>query len=162
MNKDNLLNTFLNQTYSTFEIKRRLLILKNFIYQKYFKSEFKKEDFETTDVRWLENLGEEFFKNFTETNVTITLSELEKELKNLNVLTIYVPFEMPEAEAHNLGTWLKQNISQNLIFELRINPDLIGGAAISFKGVYKDYSLMNTISQNRTQVLESFKTSLST
>lgn len=153
-----LLAKFLDQTYSTFEIKRRLLVLKNFIYHQYFKSEFKEQDFDPKDIVWLKTLGDDFFKSFTEVNSTTTLSKLEESLKKLPVLTIYVPFEMPDGEAQALGKWLNLNISPNLIIELRINPDLIGGAAFSFNGVYKDFSLMNTISKNKTKVLEIFQT----
>ena len=156
MNK-NSIKLFLNETYSTFEIKRRLLLLKNFLFKKFFNSEFKKEDFEAKDLQWLDSLGAEFLDQFTKINLMGILEKLEAELKKLPVLTIYIPFEMPDQEAQNLGKWLKENIAPDVIFELRINPDLIGGAAFSYKGVYKDFSLVTKIAEERDKVVGAFK-----
>lgn len=154
---NNLINTFLNQTYTTSDIKRRLLLLKNYIYSKFFGSSFTSSDYDAGDIKWLQGLGEQFFKDFTSTNSTLTLAKLEVELKKIRVLTVYVPFEMPDEEVRILGGWLRKNIDPGIIFETRIDPDLIGGTALSWKGIYKDYSLRQTLSEKRNEVLENFK-----
>ncbi len=150
-------NIFLNNTFTTSDIKRRLILLKVFIYSKFFGSTFTSSDYDPADFSWLQSLGNGFFKQFTSTNATIILSKLEDELKQLPVLIVYVPFEMPETEFFRLGNWLKTNLGSNFIFETRIDPDLIGGTALSWKGIYKDLSLRETLLENRNQILESFK-----
>lgn len=154
---DNLIGIFLNQTYTVSDIKRRLILLKVFIYSKFFGSSFNEKEYDPTDLKWLQSLGEEFLKNFQAKNASLTLSKLEAEFKKLKVLTVYVPFEIPDTEANQLGQWLRQTIGETMMFEVRIDPDLIGGAAFSWKGVYKDYSLRQTISERRSEILETFK-----
>lgn len=154
---NNLISIFLNNTFTTSDIKRRLLILKAFIYSKFFGSTFTQSDFNQDDLKWLQTLGDQFFVNFTKTNSTFELEKLGEDLKKIPVLTIYIPFETPEAESQRLGTWLKTNIEPSVIFETRIDPDLIGGSALSWKGIYKDYSLRQTLSERRSEILGTFK-----
>ncbi|TSC64180.1 MAG: Uncharacterized protein G01um101493_206 [Microgenomates group bacterium Gr01-1014_93] len=154
---NNLINTFLNNTYTTSDIKRRLVLLKAFIYSKFFGSQFNPEEFDQADQKWLQSLSEDFFKNFNQTNATMNLEKLDQELKKIPVLTIFIPFEMPLAQTMELGIWVKQNLGSDIIFETRIDPDLIGGSAFSWKGVSKDYSLRQTISERRNEILETFK-----
>lgn len=153
-----LLKTFLAQTYSLQQVRRRLRLLRNFLEAKLFKGgDFTKLQTNPYDQQWLQSLGDNFFQNFENEDVYQILSQLEQQINNIPPLTIFIPFDMPEEEILRLGAWLRQNINPNIVFELKLNPDLIGGCALSLKGVYRDYSLKVKIDQSKTAILESLK-----
>lgn len=153
--KDTLLNLFLNQTYSTHQAQQRLILLRNYFENKFFKTSvnFQKDP-------WTESLGEQFFKQFTAINVYKILSDLEKRLQSLKKLTIFVAFEIPDDEIDKIGANLRKNIKDLFLLETKIDPALIAGAALSWKGVYKDFSLRQTIEENKERILSSFKSYL--
>lgn len=152
---NNILTKFLEQSYYKGQITRRFNTLKGLLQNKFFNSPLSQINPE--DSAWLSSLGEDFLKNFTKLNVYSALTKLEKDIKSLLTLTIYIPFEMPEGEKDKLGSYLRENFKKELIFEIKLDPNLIGGAAISWKGVYKDYSLRSRIEQNHDRVLSSLK-----
>ena len=166
--QNNILSLFLNQTYYKSQITRRLKVLKGFLENKFFNSP--KHEVSPEDTAWLQSLGEDFYnseavsssayKNFTKLNVYQILAKLEKDIKELQTLTVYVPFEMPDAEKDKLGAYLRANFKKDLIFEIKLDPELIGGTALTWKGVYKDYSLRARIDQNNEAILASLNTFL--
>ncbi|MDO8618932.1 MAG: hypothetical protein Q7R49_03210 [Candidatus Daviesbacteria bacterium] len=153
---NNILLKFLERNYYRGQINGRLNVLKNYLQKQFFNSP--QSQTSTEDSEWLKSLGEDFFKNFTTLNVYQVLSKLEKDIKLLQTLTIYVPFEMPDGEKDKLGLWLRGNFKKDLIFEIKLDPALIGGTALSWKGIYRDYSLRAKIDQNHEAILSSLKT----
>lgn len=152
---NNILYKFLETTYYKSQITKRFNALKGFLQNKFFNSP--QSNLNPEDSQWLNSLGEDFLKNFTKLNIYQTLSKLEKDIKVLQTLTIYLSFEMPDEEKDKLGSYLRQNFKKDLIFEIKLDPNLIGGAAFSWKGIYKDYSLRSRIDQNHEQILSSLK-----
>lgn len=152
-----LLKTFLSQTYSLQQARRRLRLLKNVLESKLFKSgDTSGMEINPADKDWLNSSGEDFFKQFHNQDVYQLLSQLEQAVIAIPPLTIFIAFDLPEEEVTRLGIWLRQNSSIQL-FEIKLNPDLIAGCALSLKGVYKDYSLKDKIDQNKAAILESLK-----
>lgn len=152
---NNILNRFLEKTYYKTQINRRFNALKGFLQNKFFNSPLPKIDPE--EEAWIKSLGEDFYKNFTKLNVYQLLSKLEKDIKTLQTLTVYLSFDLPDEEKDRLGVWLRANFKKDLVFEIRLDQALIGGAALSWKGVYKDYSLRSRIDQNRDKIMASLK-----
>lgn len=153
--EDKTLTTFLKETYYQGQISHRLQVLRGFLLNHFFNAP--QVQMNSQDSDWLKSLGDDFFKNFTKLNVYQVLEKLEKGTKKLQTLIVYLPFEMPDEEKNKLGLYLRTNFKKDLIFEIKLNPDLIGGAALSWKGVHKDYSLRARIDQNHDQVLSSLK-----
>jgi len=159
----NILNKFLEKTYYKGQITKRFEVLKGYLQNKFFNSP--QPPISPEDSDWLNSLGEDFSqqagtsgsKNFTKLNIYQLLSKLEKNIKELRVLTVYLSFEMPDSEKDKLGSYLRANFKTDLIFEIKLDPNLIGGAAFSWKGIYKDYSLRSRIDQNHEQILSSLK-----
>jgi len=159
----NILTTFLKETYYQGQISHRLQVLRSFLLKHFFNAS--QVQISQLDSDWLKSLGDDFLKNFTQQagtsgsqlNVYQVLEKLEKDVKKLPTLTVYLPFEMPDEEKNKLGLYLRTNFKKDLIFEIKLDPDLIGGAALSWKGVHKDYSLRERIDQNHDKVLSSLK-----
>ncbi len=153
--EDKILTTFLKETYYQGQISHRLQVLRDSLLKHFFNAP--QVQISQLDSDWLKSLGDDFFKNFTKLNVYQVLTKLEKDAKNLQTLTVYLPFEMPDEEKNKLGLYLRTNFKKDLIFEIKLDLDLIGGAALSWKGVHKDYSLRERIDQNHDKVLSSLK-----
>ncbi len=161
--ENTLLTAFLQNTYSTYQARKHLLILKHELEKRFFNSQQKSEDTESaqdsTDTMWLTSLDEDFFKPFNQMNAYQVLDDLEKEIKKNPTITLFIAFTMPEEEINRLGVWLRIHMVRipNLLCEIKIDPNLLAGCALSFKGIYKDYSLMQRIEANKQQIIANLK-----
>lgn len=110
---------------------------------------------------WLINLDKSFIDSFTPSTYTRSFQELDLFLeKHLREFVVYLPFDIKEsgrASLEKLGGWFKTNIDIFCLIEVRFDATLVGGCALSVKGVYQDFSLKAQISENRNQILEALK-----
>ncbi len=70
-----------------------------------------------------------------------SLESLEEYLKNLKEINITLAFEPSEKTIDKIYTWVTKNVGTDVILNLAIQPDILGGAILSYKGLYFDYSL---------------------
>lgn len=83
---------------------------------------------------------------------------LENFMKNMEMMSVYFVFTPSDEQVKEVGNWLRQNLkNQKLIYEVKVDPELIGGCAIAYKGVYKDYSLRARIDGNKEKLMEEFR-----
>ncbi len=135
----------LSVTLSEFEIKSLKRISNQYI---------------SEELKILRSFNKDFFSLFDKNNLNQNLKELENHINATKTIIIYVPFDMPDSELERLGVWVKKNLGSQTIFELSFDPSLIGGCALSYNGIFKDYSLRQKIKDNRekiTQMLLSFR-----
>lgn len=158
--QNQLVDTFLASTYSLSQVRSNLSILKNYLLNQFFNSKLQGDGINPEDINWLKSLGTDFYKNFNKTNVYEQLEAIEKEIKKIPPLIIYIPFDMPDEEKIKLGIWLRTNISPTIIYDLRFDSNLIAGCALSSRGIYKDYSLKDNIDKRRDEVISSMKSFL--
>ncbi len=72
------------------------------------------------------------------------------EIKAIEPLYFYLPFELPEEEILKISSKLRRDYGKQFLIETRVDPQLLGGCALSYKGVYKDYSLKDRL--NKTKI----------
>jgi len=163
---NNILATILKDTYSLSQLKHRLRILKSNLLKTFFggitsTSEESKPTSEVThpeDSNWLKSLPQSFYQQFNKDNVYQIFSDLEKMTTNLPILTMYLAFEPDEATLNQLGTFVRQTFNfPLLLLDIKINPNLIAGTALVWKGIYKDYSLHAKIEEKRNEISQGFK-----
>lgn len=107
---------------------------------------------------WLTSLGDDFYQKFNRDNLTRIFESLEKELAETKHIILYLPTEIPEASQMAIGQWFKTNVGVDTTFETKFDANLIGGCAISYNGMYRDYSLRAKIETNKQSILDSLKT----
>lgn len=73
------------------------------------------------------------------------------------VLLIYIAFEADDQTIYQIGMNLKKSFTSITLFDIKVNPALIAGCALSFGGIYRDYSLKAKIEDKKSEILESFK-----
>ena len=84
--------------------------------------------------------------------------EVDKFIASLSPLTIYFVFMPEEGQVKEIGEWLRKSLNNpRLLFNVKVDPGLIGGCAVVYKGVYKDYSLKAKISENKGKLIEEFR-----
>lgn len=153
-----LLDQILSETYTQTEALDRLRSLKNLVLVQLFGHGAKETKVDlnqpgSSQTTWLISLGADFLKNFNRDNVYQTFDELEKEIKSIKPLTIFLPFEMSEEALIKIGKYLRSSFGSNFLFEVKIDPELIAGTALVWNGIYKDYSVRQKIVENRGKIL---------
>lgn len=74
-------------------------------------------------------------------NLEAVFAEAEKELAGTESLIIYVALDLPEVAVAQIGAKARELFGSETMLEFRIEPALLGGAALAWKGQYQDYSL---------------------
>lgn len=153
---DQILNTILKNTYSLTALKHRLRVLKSYLSSQFFQGE-SNEEFAASDSTWLSSLSPSFFQQFTKDNISEIFNDLESRINKLKILTMYLPFDADELTLSRIGEFARKNFNSLLVLDMKFDPNLIAGCALSWGGIYKDYSLRSQIDQRKGEILESFK-----
>lgn len=158
-----ILTTILKNTYSQSQLKHRLNILKSNLLKTFFSglqggSEPESLSLSKEDLSWLKSLPSDFYQKFNKDNVYQIFAGLEGQINKVAVLTIYLTFEPDEVSLMQIGDYARKTFANpTLLLDIKYDPRLIAGAALTWKGVYKDYSLKARINERKLVILDSFK-----
>lgn len=74
------------------------------------------------------------------------LDSLRDRTIKLEILKLTIPFNPNEKTIAKLNKWAQDNLPANTIYDINVDPDILGGAIIiSNKGNYSDISLSKKI-----------------
>ena len=59
----------------------------------------------------------------------------------LPVLKIHLAFLPTPSFIKELSDWLKRNLKRKVLLDVEVNPAIVGGAILEYKGKYLDLSL---------------------
>lgn len=173
MSNADLLKIFLGKTYTKIDAQRRLRILRDFENWRIFEQSSKPVDklligqfldsklqpqdqrFRDGDERFLVDLGAEVLNWFDQSNLSSGLAEVENGIAQTKQVTLYIAFDLPHSEIERLGMWLKENVGLESLLDIQYRGELIGGVAISYRGVLKDYSIRSQIEAHKQDILKS-------
>lgn len=65
----------------------------------------------------------------------------KKEIWAIEPLHLELAIELTADQLKEMVTKLRKDYTKNFLVEITTNPNLIGGAKVSYKGVLKDYTL---------------------
>lgn len=158
----NLLEVILSNTFTKNQAEKKIIVLKNFLLNNIFAISKKKVSSEAiTDnpklALWVENLDKSVLSSVTPQNIYEIFEKMETEVKAIEPLVLYLPYELPEEEINQIGTTLRKDYGPKFLIEISIDPNLIAGCALSYKGIYKDYSVRQKITDNKQEILAIFK-----
>ena len=152
------MDNILKDTYSLNQLEHRLVVLKSFLLQKFFGLEKETNPLTEDDSSWLKSLPNDFLNSFNKDNVYKIFEELEKKLTEIHALIIYLTFEPDDSSLTQIGEFARKTFNNpTLILDIKYDPTLVAGTALSWKGIYRDYSLKSSLEQRKQVVLESFK-----
>ncbi len=150
-----ILTTLLTNTYTVQDLRHRVRILKSHLENILFGHHT--EQLSPEDSRWIGSLPHSFTNQFNKDNVYPLFDQLEDQIKKLNPLVIYLAFEPGQEQIEKIGQWFKKNLAKLPVFEIKVDPGLLGGVALVNSGVYKDYSLRSKIQEQEETILAEFK-----
>ncbi|MDO8638957.1 MAG: F0F1 ATP synthase subunit delta [Candidatus Daviesbacteria bacterium] len=81
------------------------------------------------------------------------ITENRKQITKMDSLIIFTAIPLPEEQIPILGNFVRKTFPQIKLIDLKVDPTLIGGACISWKGNLKDYSLRKAISRQSSDSL---------
>lgn len=152
---NDILNLMMENTYTLPDLKHRLRILKGYLENQVFGN--KDHIFDPEDSAWLNSLPADLFHQFNKDNLPDIFTTLEQTIDKILPLTLYLSFEPNKEIVSAISAWLRQNLSQKPILEIKFDPGLIGGCALVKDGIYKDYSLKARIEEQKEVILTEFK-----
>ncbi len=150
-----LLQQILDQSYT----QNQALKLLSEIKEKLVSQIFGNSETTITYSAFVEDFVKFHSKEFNHENIYQIFEAVEKKIKALEPLIIYLPITLAEAEVVKLYLFIRKNF-QNKLLEIKTDPLLLGGAAFVWQGVYKDYSLRSILANNHlliSQIIPQFK-----
>lgn len=152
----NIFDVILENTYTLPDLKHRVRILKDYLEGIFFKDMV--PQFVLEDQKFIQQLPIDFFQTVNPKNFEQFFEDLENQIKVISPLILYLPFEIGKEDVQKISLWLRQNLKYPPpLLEVKIDPNLLGGSALSYKGVYKDYSLKARIESQKEEILQSLK-----
>jgi hypothetical protein len=88
-------------------------------------------------------------ESLTQKNYKEEFDKARKEISLIEPLYIYVPRELTDNDLKKIVA----KLPKGFLVEIKFQGDLVGGCALSYKGVYKDYSLKKKIQDFRGEIL---------
>lgn len=157
-----LLQIILQDTFIKTDSLKKVICLKDYLVNKIFslpgqdhpKTEITEDPSVTT---WILSLDTALLSNINQQNIYTVFDQLEKSVKAIEPLVLYLPYELPEETITEIGQKLREDYGNNFLMDIQINPALIAGAAISFKGIFRDYSVKQNILDNKKAILATFR-----
>ncbi len=154
---EEILAIILKDTFSSAQFKKRVRVLKSNLLKSFFASS-EAPVLSEAEGEWLKSLPPDFLQKFNKDNVYQIFSDLEKLSAGLKVLTVYLVFEPDLVSLKQIGSFARTNFnSPSLLLDIKIDPALIAGTALSWKGVYRDFSLRAKLEEEKAEIAEGFK-----
>ncbi len=146
---DNILPAILQDTYTLSVLKHKLNILKAYLLHQFFGTSPDEKE-----ADWIKALP---LQNISKDNVYEMFTNLEAQIAKLPTLIIYLTFEADDDSLAQIGIFARKAYLPSLLLDIKYDPNLIAGAALVWKGVYKDYSLRAKIEEKKEEISAGFK-----
>ncbi len=135
-----LAQIILAQSYSRTEALRRLRLIRLVVEKRLFNSEAVIET-NPFDEEFMQSLKAEFYQKFNQENLEAKFLEAEEELRTEAALIIYLPVELPVRLQQEVGKRVREMWPGVQLVDWKLDVGLIAGAALVWKGKYRDYSI---------------------
>ena len=157
--EEKLFHAILTDTYTARKLRKRLRVLKMFLLGSIFHSPIQplQEAEIEEEKEWFQSIDVDLLSQITKDTIYQVFEHLEARMNGMKLLTIYVAFEMPKEEITRLGKTLRESYGQTFLFDIKFDPNVIGGAAFVLNGVYKDYSVRSMINSRKQVILSEFR-----
>ena len=152
-----ILTILLKNTFTLTQLKHRVRLLKSYLEKTFFANQGQAEPLTPLDLNWLKSLPDSFYQGFNKDNIYEIFTGLENQINKLPLLTLYLSFEPDDAATEQIGVFAGKTFENHPLLDIKYDPNLIAGGALSWKGIYKDYSLRAKIDERKPELLENFK-----
>lgn len=70
-----------------------------------------------------------------------------EELKDTREIELTLAFEPTRAVLSKIAIWLRENVDKNIVIATVVDPRVVAGVKIAYKGKYHDYSYAQKIKE---------------
>lgn len=158
-----ILDLLTSHSKTTHEASRYIMLLKSYLEAEYFNSPLDLNELNDAEKAWIKTLGEE---NISQTISKDSLGEILKEVKSavekIDILVLFTAVELTTEGYNEVIKKVRSLTNKHLLIDFRLDPTLVAGCSLIWKGVYKDYSLKSRIEKNRDLILSQFKAYINT
>jgi hypothetical protein len=74
-------------------------------------------------------------------------SKLEKKLRALPEIKLEIAFFPKNNFLNRISQWLQETIGEKVILDITVNPKVVAGAKIEYRGNWRDFSLAKRVDQ---------------
>ena len=110
------------------------------------------------DLKFIYDLGPEYLNQFKPNALKDALQDIEQAITSAKIVIVSLALELPDPEITKLGQFIKTNSGPQVLIEIQYDPALIGGCALSYNGVYRDFSIRRKIEENKKGILNTLLT----
>lgn len=147
----------LKNSYTKPEALRKLRSLSASVEASLYGGDYRLDPSEELYAAWLRDataqvLSEKPNKEGPSLQTKNIFSLPEKTLRAIEPVVLYLPFELPEEGIKKIVGKLREGDNKSCLIEIKYDPSLLAGCAISYKGNYKDYSLRAKLAEKRREL----------
>jgi len=161
-----LTQTLLKTTYTVMDLHRRLRLMQEVLEAVLYeeqqqlrmpepakrRAQILKEIASSGDVVVLMNLDETLWQGFTPATLTTKMNIILKESETLPMMTLYIPVAFTEKQLAPISEWVRGNVAANILFDVHVDPKVVGGCAFVYKDRHFDWSLRRYLRSKRGMV----------
>lgn len=131
-------------------------LLRPYLEAKFFGGEA--DDFlEKLDRSQAEKLKILDLTGLNQKNLAETLKSLETGIRQTATLALLLPFEPTGAQRRELKNFLQKKLAGGFLLDLKLDPSLIAGPLLIYKGLAKDYSVRQKLETRQEELAELFR-----
>lgn len=149
----------LSNSYTRRDITRRLTILRQYLEAIHFSGNKAKPGDILSSITQEESdrdavLAWKFGStgDFGRTHMYKTLEAIRKAIEALPTVLLYLAYLPDEKSLTELGRWVRKNVGDTTLLDIRFDAGAVGGARIAYEGKFGDYSLHRTFEQHRADI----------
>ena len=117
------------------------------------KTFIKKKNISDAEADMLKALPAQFWETITRENMYEQIDIFAKTFNSLPRIVLYVPTKLPYGEVKKVGQWMHLNVAKDLLMDIKVDPEAIGGCKLAWKGVYHDFSLRYFIKKHKRELV---------
>lgn len=154
--EDQIIARIVMSTFTLDKLRKRVSALKSKL-SSYFFGGATNLFLEMEEKDWLNTVGLSLIPMFKKEMFNEEFQKIDQYIEQIKPLTLYMAMEVDLRHIEEIGAWIRDNLSKDIMLDVKLDKELIGGCAFIWNGVYKDYSIRAKIIDSRPQITESFK-----
>ena len=110
-------------------------------------------------MKYIQDYAESNKINLQNQQEVLTLAtNLSAYLEGIPVVELTLPIDVTYRQIIKICKWWRTNTNQTVVINIKINPELLSGLTIAFKGKYVDYSLNRWLEHEGAVAIEKLLT----
>jgi len=109
----------------------------------------------------LRSWGTDWLEPITRTSLQTELQALRKWLTGVPTLLLYVPVTFDTATIAKLSQWVRQEVNESVLLDIKVDANMIGGCSFVHKAIYYDRSLhgrLRLAPETVSEILDTYAT----